>query len=64
MRRKSLPLEVLQMKGMLNHLSSNMNQFARKMNMEDRFTFSDYISFMKLAGEIKSLPELIKSYLQ
>jgi len=64
MRRKSLPLEVIQMKGMLNHLSSNMNQFARKMNMEDRFTFSDYISFTKLTGEIKSLPELIKSYLK
>ena len=53
MKRKTLPLEVLQVIGQLNHLSSNMNQFARKMNMNDRFTMSDYIKFSKLTGRNK-----------
>jgi hypothetical protein len=64
MKRKTLPLEVLQVIGQLNHLSSNMNQFARKMNMNDRFTMSDYINFSKLTGEIKIILPLIKSYVQ
>ena len=64
MKRKTLPLEVLQVIGQLNHLSSNMNQFARRMNMNDIFTMSDYINFSKLTGEIKAILPLIKSYLQ
>ena len=62
MKRKNLPLEVLQMIGVMNHLSANMNQFARKMN--ERFSFSDFINFSKLTSEIRAIPPLIKSYLK
>jgi hypothetical protein len=64
MKRKNLPQEALQMIGVMNHLSANMNQFARKMNMNERFSFSDFINFSKLTSEIKAIPPLIKSYLK
>ncbi|GAA0548274.1 plasmid mobilization protein [Chitinophaga japonensis] len=61
---RPLPGEVLEFTGLLNHLSANMNQIARKRNSNDVLSDQDCTTLMDLAVEIKALVTEIKSYIR
>jgi hypothetical protein len=63
-RTKTLPKEILQFVGTLNHLSANVNQLAKKGNMDHSFRVFDVARLIVLAGEVKELAIRIKTYLK
>ena len=63
-RTKALPKEILQVVGTLNHLSANMNQLAKKGNMDHSFSVFEVARLTMLAGEVKELAIQVKAYLK
>lgn len=61
---KTLPKEVLQLIGTLNHLAANINQIAHKRNRGDELNAIERAQLMVLAGEIKELAKNIKAALR
>jgi len=64
MKIKTLPKEVLQFIGMLNHMSANLNQVAKKRNREETFTAMERDEFFLLSKDIQELVKQIRNYLQ
>lgn len=63
--QKVLPKEVLELKGMLNHLAANLNQIAKKRNsVTEELNAAERASLEILSREVKSIVQLIKEYLQ
>jgi len=63
-RTKALPKEILQLVGTLNHLSANVNQIAKKANMDHSFSLFEHARLTMLAGEVKELAIQMKTYLK
>jgi len=61
---KAIPRDVLQFTATLNHLAANLNQVAKKRNREESFNAIERAELNLLSGDIKTLAEQIKSYLQ
>lgn len=62
--KKSLPAEVLQLTGTLNHLAANLNQVAKKRNGYDPLDALERARLEMDVIEIKQVVFLIKNYLQ
>ena len=63
MRKKALPVEVLQSIGTLNHMAANLNQIAKKRNSFDELNALERAELQYLSGQFKELVKAIKSYL-
>ncbi|MDF2188308.1 mobilization protein [Paraflavitalea sp. CAU 1676] len=63
-REKSLPPEVLQLMGTLNHSAANLNQIAKKRNGIEPLNAIDRAILQTLAGQFKQIVWDIKNYLQ
>jgi hypothetical protein len=61
---KTLPKEVLQMIGILNHMAANLNQVAKKKNRDEPFNDMERDEFMQLFKEIAEVIKKIRNYLQ
>jgi hypothetical protein len=61
---QSLPKEVLQLIGTLNHLAANLNQIAHKRNRGEELNAFQRAELMVLAGELKALAKTIKAALK
>ncbi len=61
-RDKTLPKEVLQLTGTLNHLAANMNQIAKKRNGIDELNAFERAELMVQSGQVKRLAEEIKNH--
>lgn len=61
---KSLPKEVLQLIGTLNHLAANINQIAHKRNRGDELNPFERAQLMVLVGEIKEMAKTVKAALK
>ncbi|RZK27176.1 MAG: plasmid mobilization relaxosome protein MobC [Flavobacterium sp.] len=62
MRIRSIPAEVLALKGTLNHLAANINQIARKHNSNDEITIIEHAELTMLSRRVKELVTTINSY--
>ena len=63
-KAKSLPKEVLQIIGTLNHLAANVNQIAYRRNRGDDLNAFQRAEVMVLAGELKVLAKTVKAALK
>jgi hypothetical protein len=63
MKIKILSREILQFKGTLNHLAANLNQVAKKRNMNDELNALERASLEQLSRQIKQLASDIKNLL-
>src|ERR1035437_4005778 len=63
MKIKTLSKEILQFKGALNHLAANLNQVAKKRNMNDELNALERASLEHQSKEIKQLANDIKNFL-
>ena len=63
MKIKILSKEILQFKGTLNHLAANLNQVAKKRNMNDELDALERASLEHQSKEIKQLANDIKNLL-
>ncbi|WP_298736101.1 mobilization protein [uncultured Chitinophaga sp.] len=63
-REKSLPPDVLEMKGTLNHLAANFNQIAKKRNSNEELTVLERADLKVWMKEIKDLVTCIKTHYQ
>jgi len=63
MKIKTLSKDILQFKGTLNHLAANLNQVAKKRNMNDELNALERASLDHLSREIKKLANDIKNFL-
>jgi hypothetical protein len=63
MKIKTLLKEILQFKGTLNHLAANLNQVAKKRNMNDELNALERASLEHQSKEIKQLANDIKNFL-
>jgi hypothetical protein len=62
---KTLPREVLDLTGMLNHAVANLNQITRKINsIPEKLSIIDLVELRKLMLELKELATRIKAYLK
>ena len=61
-RDKTLPKEVLQLTGTLNHLAANMNQIAKKRNGIDELNAFERAELMVQSGQVKRHGEEIKNH--
>jgi len=61
---KTLPKEVLQLTGDLNHMAANINQIAHKRNRGEELNAMERAELNVLAGKIKEVVILIKAYLK
>jgi hypothetical protein len=64
MRKKSLPKEVLELAGTLNHVAANLNQIAKKRNSFDELNALERAELQYLSGQCKQVARDIKNYLQ
>ena len=64
MKRKALPKDVLLLTGTLNHLGANINQLAKKRNIEQTLNVFEMECLPKLAKELRELASLIKSHVR
>jgi hypothetical protein len=62
--RKTLPMEVLQLSGTLNHLAANLNQIAKKRNSFEQLDEEQRAQLNQQSSELKALAEQIKRYLK
>jgi hypothetical protein len=60
-RERTLPKEVLELKGTLNHVAANLNQIAKKRNGPDELNASERAELMVQSGQVKWLAEEIKN---
>ena len=63
-RRKTLPKEILDLKGTLNHLAANLNQIAKKRNGIDELTLQERFALKLLSEQVRELAVDIKNYLK
>ena len=61
---KTLPKEILQMIGILNHMAANLNQVAKKKNRDEPFNDIERDEFIQLFKEVTELIKKIRNYLQ
>jgi hypothetical protein len=64
MKKKALPKEVLEFKGILSHMAANLNQVAKKRNKEESFNDMERDEFMMLCKHIQEVIKQIENYLQ
>jgi len=64
MKIKTLPKEVLQFIGMLNHMSANLNQVAKKMNSNEMLNGYDRDALFDVEKFIKQHIENVAKYYQ
>jgi peptidoglycan hydrolase CwlO-like protein len=63
MKLKAFSKEILQFKGTLNHIAANLNQIAKKRNMNDELNALERANLEQLSRNIKSLANDIKNFL-
>ena len=63
MKIKALSNEVLKFKGTLNHIAANLNQIARKRNMNDELNALERAGLEQLSRDVKQLAIDIKNFL-
>ncbi len=63
MKIKALSKEILQFKGTLNHIAANLNQVAKKRNINDELNALERAGLEQLSKEIKQLANDIKNSL-
>jgi hypothetical protein len=63
MKMKTLSKDILQFKGTLNHLAANLNQVAKKRNMNDELNAVERASLEHQSKEIKQLVNDIQKFL-
>ena len=63
MKIKLLSKDILQFKGTLNHLAANLNQVAKKRNMNDELNALERASLEHQSKEIKQLVNDIQKFL-
>ena len=63
MKMKTLSKDILQFKGTLNHLAANLNQIAKKRNMNDELNALERASLEHQSKEIKQLVNDIQKFL-
>lgn len=63
MKIKALSKDILQFKGTLNHLAANLNQIAKKRNMNDELNALERAGLEQLSKEIKLLASDLKKSL-
>ena len=63
MKIKMVSKEILQFKGTLNHLAANLNQVAKKRNMNDELNALERAKLDQLSREIKLLANTITNLL-
>ncbi|GAB3013873.1 hypothetical protein GCM10027051_16410 [Niabella terrae] len=63
-RQKTLPKEVLDFTGNLNHLAANINSLAYKNNSAQTFNAFERAELKQLAVQVKELAQAIKNSLQ
>jgi hypothetical protein len=63
-REKSLPKEILQLIGIINHLVANLNQIAKKRNGVDELNALERVQLKVQSDQLKQLAIDIKSYLK
>ncbi len=63
MKIPTLSKEILQFKGTLNHLAANLNQIAKKRNMNDELNALERASLEHQSKEIKQLVNDIRKFL-
>lgn len=64
-KEKTLPKELLDLKGTLNHMAANLNQLAKKRNsVTDVLTPVDRANLQVLSNHVKELAAKIKNYLK
>ena len=61
---KSLPQEILQLTGTLNHLAANLNQIAKKRNGFEQLDALERAGLEVQSRDLKRLAEAIKNYLK
>jgi hypothetical protein len=61
---KTLPAEVLQLTGTLNHLAANLNQIAKKRNGIEQLDALERAGLEVQSRDLKGLAETIKNYLK
>lgn len=62
-RLRSLPREVLEFKGRLNHIAANLNQIARKRNRNEDLDVMDRALLNQQTRELKSITDQIDGYI-
>lgn len=60
---KTLPKDVLQLTGTLNHTAANINQIAFQLNSQNLLTESERIKLEGLIEEIKEVVKIIREVL-
>lgn len=63
MKIKTLSKDILQFKGTLNHLAANLNQVAKKRNVNDELNALERAGLDQLSREIKQLAIDLKNSL-
>ncbi|WP_259069937.1 plasmid mobilization protein [Mucilaginibacter sp. X4EP1] len=61
---KTLPKEVLQLTGTLNHVAANLNQIARKRNGVDELDAMDRALLNQEVRSLQGLVKTVKTYLE
>lgn len=61
---KSLPKEVLQFTGMLNHMAANLNQIAKKRNKGEDLNALDRALLNQEVRAIQEVVKEVKTYLE
>jgi hypothetical protein len=61
---KTLPKEVLQFTGTLNHMAANLNQIARKRNSGEDLNAMDRASINQEVRAVQKLVEGVEAYLK
>lgn len=61
---KTLPKEILQFTGTLNHMAANLNQIARKRNANEDLNALDRALLNKEVRAVQGLVEEVKTYLK
>ena len=62
--KKTLPAEVLQLAGTLNHLAANLNQVAKKRNSNEQLDAIERAGLELQSKELKIIAATIKSYIK
>lgn len=63
-RERTLPKEVLQLAGTINHLAANFNQIAKKRNGIDELNAIERAELQMQSGQLKQLAQDIKNFLK
>ncbi len=61
-RQKTLPPEILQLSGRLNHIAANINQIAKKCNNNEALNLAETLSMQFLFNKVREVVVDIKNY--